>query len=400
MSIAITTDWLVTKGGAERVLSEFFTLWPAAPVFTTVYNPKTFTGLHKPLQTSIHPSSLQILYTLTRNHRILLPLMPRAVESWDLRGFEVILSSSHAVAKGCIPPSSARHICYCHTPMRYAWEMEETYLDDFRLWGPLRALAKRELRKLREWDLAASKRVDTFIANSNEVAGRIERIYGRESVVLHPPVGDRFLEHCTASFESAQLRHAEEHRSAAEVRLEARVAGHPQDDSDYYLSVGRLVPYKRFDLVIEAANRAKFPLKIVGEGPERSRLERLAGDTVEVLGHIPEEELPALYANASATIFPVHEDAGIVPLESQACGTPVIAYGKGGVLDTVVAHGGAGQRPLQATGLFFREQTTDSLLEAIATFEKTIFDREAIREHAKKFSNAQFREKLRKIVMQ
>lgn len=359
MKIAITTDWLTTKGGAERVLTEFLNIWPVAPIFTTVYNPTLFADLHV-----VYTGNLQKWYRLIGNHRVLLPWMPRAVESWDLRGYDVILSSSHAVAKGCIPPSTARHICYCHTPMRYAWEMEEEYLDDFKLRGPVRSLVKRELQKMREWDLTTAKRVDTFIANSHETARRIEKIYGRDSIVLHPPVDDRFFAN-----ELSTCHHQIER---------------------YYLSVGRLVPYKRFDLAIEAANRERFPLKIAGTGPEEARLKKIAGPTVEFLGHAAEEELPALYANAHATIFPVHEDAGIVPLESQVCGTPVIAYGRGGVLDTIKDGG---------TGLFFGEQTVDSLIDALRKFETIQFDATKIREHAKQFCSEKFRERLQDIVM-
>lgn len=273
----------------------------------------------------------------------------------------MIVSSSHAVAKGCIPPSNAVHICYCHTPMRYAWEMEEEYLDDFKLHGPLRVFAKRQLRKIREWDLTTAKRVDQFIANSHEVAERIRRHYGRESIVLHPPVDDRF-------FSSLSTIH------------------YPLSS---FLTVSRLVPYKRTALLIKVANKLKFPLTIVGEGPEEKHLKQIAGPTVTFLGKVGDEELPALYANAKALLFPVHEDAGIVPLESQACGTPVIALKKGGTLDTVVEN---------ETGVFFEEQTEESLIDAIERFEGMQFDESMIREHAKKFSSTKFREMFAEIV--
>ena len=385
--LAITADWLVTKGGAERVLVEMLLLWPQAPIFTTVEKVGCLSPLHPQVRTTV----LQHWYRLFGSHRMLLPWMPRAVESWDLRGFDVILSSSHAVAKGCIPSDSARHICYCHTPMRYAWEMEEEYLNDFKLSWPLRAIAKRELRKIRDWDCTTAKRVDLFIANSHEVQERIRKIYGRESIVLHPPVDDRFFENPLSS--SVCLRQttrslSTQERTAQEASRRLRKA-QSLEESDYCLAVGRLVPYKRFDLIIEVANKEKIPLKIVGEGHEGRRLRKLAGETVELLGRVPEKELPALYANAKATIFPVHEDAGIVPLESQACGTPVIAYGRGGVLDTVQEG---------KTGIFFKEQTVESLTEALKKFETMQFDPVKIREHAAQFSSAKFREKLREIV--
>lgn len=373
MKVAITTDWLVTEGGAERVLTEMMKLWPSAPLFTTVHK----TGCMSSLNPDIRTSGLQRWYNLIRNHRLLLAWMPRATESWDLRGYDVIVSSSHAVGKGCIPPSSAVHICYCHTPMRYAWEMEEEYLDDFKLRGPLRSFAKRQLKKIREWDLTTAKRVDQFIANSHEVAERIKRHYDRESIVLHPPVDDRFF------------------RDRDRDRLDVFRFPSPSPSLSLspvpisYLTVSRLVPYKRTALLIRVANRLKLPLTIVGEGPEKKHLHQIAGPTITFLGHVADEELPTLYANARALLFPVHEDAGIVPLESQACGTPVIALKKGGTLDTVVE---------DKTGVFFEEQTEELLIDAIERFESMEFDAEVIREHAKKFSSSKFRERLQEIV--
>jgi len=355
--IAITTDWLVARGGAERVIHEMQTLWPKAPIFTTIAKRQCIEGY----MSNVHTSRLQTLYRMISEHKLLIPFMPRAVESWDLRGFDVIVSSSHAVAKGCIPPSTATHICYCHTPMRYAWEMEEKYLDDFHLFGPLRTLAKHELTKLRAWDIASAKRVDTFIANSNEVAERIRRIYGRESIVLHPPVHDRFL--------SAPIGAKE----------------------PFFLSVGRLVPYKHVNLAIEAAKMMNLPLKIVGDGPDRAKLRHMAGETVEFLGHLADDELAKLYGKARAVIFPVHEDAGIVPLESQACGTPVIALKMGGALDTIIEN---------ETGVFFAEQTAASLCEAIHRFDHMTFSPAKIRGHAQKFSSLKFRTSLLSIVEQ
>ncbi len=283
--------------------------------------------------------------------------MPRAVEEIDLRGYDVIVSSSHAVGKGIIPPSSAVHVCYCHTPMRYAWEMESQYLEDFRVPRILCRLVKRELMKLRRWDLSTAKRVDLFIANSRETAGRIERIYGRTSTVIPPPVQDRFFS--TPLVPIAQRKE--------------------------FLAVGRLVPYKRFDLLIECANAQRLPLVIIGKGQEERRLKAMAGPRVTFRGRVSDEELPALYANAKAVLFPTHEDAGLVPVEAQACGTPVIAYGKGGILDTVVDG---------KTGIFFGEQTVESLTEALHRFSAASFDPAGIRGHAGQFSSLKFREKI------
>lgn len=352
MKLAIVADWLTTFGGAEHVLLEFTRLFPDAPIFTTVARPERLGPLSGH---DIRTSRLQPLYRLMGNHQILLGRMPRAIESLDLRGYDVILSSSHAVAKGIVPPSGSVHICYCHTPVRYAWEMEDEYLKDFRIPDWLKPSVKRLLNRLRRWDLTTSKRVDVFLANSTTTQERIKRIYGRESVVVAPPVDERFFEGHTLQ--------ATSHKP-------------------YFLAVGRFVPYKRFDLLIEAANRRNLPLKIAGTGQDEARLKAMAGPSVEFLGFVPEQELPALYGNAEALLFPQEEDAGIVLLEALSCGTPVIALGKGGARD-VMEEG--------TTGIFFDEQTVESLLDAIDRFGKLNLDRTKIREHAKKFSQERFR---------
>lgn len=355
MKLALVADWVTTAGGAERALTEFHTLWPESPVFTTMARPSVLGNV------TMRTSRLQWIYKLLGQHQLLLPWMPRAIEDIDLRGYDVIFSSSHAVGKGIIPPSSSVHVCYCHTPMRYAWEMEDQYLDDFRVPKFLRRTIKKQLSILRRWDLSTAKRVDAFIANSTETAERIERIYGRTSVVIPPPVQDRFFD----------------------------VPLLPAEKRTQYLSVGRLVPYKRVDLIIASANVLKLPLTIAGSGQEEKRLRAMAGPTVNFLGRVSEDALPALYASAKAVLFPTHEDAGIVPLEAQACGTPVIAYGKGGVRDTVIDG---------KTGIFFGEQTSESLQEALQRFSKTQLDPETIREHAKQFSSEKFRGKITAVV--
>lgn len=360
MNVALVADWLAVFGGAEHAIAEFVNIWPQAPLFTTVANPQKLGPLK---HANIKTGRLQPWYRLVRRHQVLLPWMPRAIEDIDLRGFDVVLSSSHAVAKGVIPPPGATHVCYCHTPMRYAWEMEETYLQDFHVPRLLRARVKRELAALRRWDLTTAKRVDAFIANSRETQRRIERIYARESVVIPPPVSDRF-------FEGALI---------------------PRDKRDAFLAVGRLVPYKRFDLLIEAANDLRFPLVIAGQGQEETRLRKMAGPTVRFLGFVADEDLPSLYASASALLFPQYEDAGIVPLEAQACGTPVIAYGAGGALDSV-ADG--------KTGVFFGEQSVASIGDALKRFSSITFDPSSIREHARQFSAGRFREKIKEAVLE
>ncbi|MDD4319183.1 MAG: glycosyltransferase [Candidatus Peribacteraceae bacterium] len=358
MKLALVADWLPVFGGAEHAIAEFVKVWPQAPLFTTVANRKALGPLGR---ADIRTTRLQPWYRLLRRHQVLLPWMPRAIEDIDLRGYDTVLSSSHAVAKGVIVPPTAVHVCYCHTPMRYAWEMEETYLRDFRVPRLLRKTVKRTLARLRRWDLTTAKRVDVYVANSTETQRRIARIYGRNSIVVTPPVDDRFF--------------------VPTVK--------PAGERTGYLAVGRLVPYKRFDLLIEAANRLGLPLIIAGRGQEEGRLRTMAGSTVTFRGFVTDEELMDLYGSAKAVLFPQHEDAGIVPLEAQACGTPVIALGAGGALDTVREG---------VTGVFFREQTSASLEDAIRRFSGMTFDPHIIRDHARQFSATKFRERMREIV--
>jgi len=265
------------------------------------------------------------------------------------------------VGKGVLPPPRAVHVCYCHTPMRYAWFMEEDYLRDFGVPRPLWPLVRRMIAKLRAWDLASSKRVDLFLANSRTTAERIRDVYGRSSVVVHPPVDDRFF--------AMPLREGRE--------------------PSYMLAIGRLVPYKRFDILVEAANAGGFRLKIAGTGQEEARLKKLAGPTVEFLGHVPDAGLPALYADADALLFPQEEDAGVVLLEAQACGTPVIAYGAGGALD-LTKDG--------VTSVLFPEQTARSLLAAVVHFQAKEWDRAAIRAHVHECKRSDFEARIKRIV--
>ncbi len=358
--IAITADWLPTYGGAEHVISALCSVWPHAPVYTTVARPERLPpSLRECIRTV---PRLQRLFHVLQRHQLLLPLLPRAMEEWDLSGYDIVLSSSHAVGKGIVPPPHCTHVCYCHTPMRYAWEMEEEYLQDFRLRGWLRKLVKKQLKWMRRWDLSTAKRVDVFIANSRETQERIRRIYGRESVVIHPPVDDRFF-------------------------LSPIAESSKQDE--YFLALGRLVPYKRFDLLIEVANRLRLPLKIGGRGQDEARLKNMAGPTVEFLGFVEDAQLPALYAGAKALLFPQFEDAGVVALEAQACGTPVIAFGRGGAMDTIVDG---------TTGLLVAEQTADAFQSAIAAFRPNAFDAAVIRAHAGRFSLARFKEQIAETV--
>ncbi|ALM10453.1 MAG TPA: glycosyltransferase family 4 protein [Candidatus Peribacter riflensis] len=360
MKLALVADWLPTFGGAEHVIAELHALWPSAPLFTTVARHGHLGSLDG---ADIRTSALQRWYRLLKRHEVLLPWMPRVVEAMDLRAFDVVVSSSHAVSKGVIPPISAVHVCYCHTPMRYAWEMEEEYLRDFRVPRLLKRTAKRFLKSMRRWDLTTAKRVDCFLANSTTTQERIARVYGRESVVIPPPVQERFLEF--------PLPTAEERKG--------------------FLAIGRLVPYKRFDLLVEAANLLHLPLKIAGTGRDLARLRAIAGPTVQMLGFVPDADLPHLYSHARALLLPQIEDAGVVPIEAQACGTPVLALRRGGVLDTVQEG---------KTGLFFEEQTVAALRDVLDRFAKTTFSADTIREHARQFSSTRFRAQILDAVQQ
>lgn len=360
MRFAIVADWLTTPGGAEQVIHEFTLLYPDAPLLTTVARPHFFP---KERRKKVKKSWLQRLYRFVPRHQALLPFMPRAIEDLDATGYDVLLSSSHAIAKGIIPPPSALHLCYCHTPMRYAWEMEDEYLRDFKIPRFLHKSAKRTLRALRRWDLTTAKRVDVFLANSTTTQERIRRIYGRDSTVIPPPVADRFFETPLAP-----------------------ATGSQGGDAGYFIAAGRFVPYKRFDLLIELANEMGFRLKIAGRGQDEAKLRAMAGPTVEFLGFVPDGELPSLYAGAEALLFPQFEDAGLVLLEAQACGTPVIAFNAGGARDAVIDG---------ENGVYFDVQSTESMREAVHRFRTIPWDRRRIRESARPFSREGFGERIR-----
>lgn len=357
--VAIVHDWLVVNGGAEKVLHALIKAFPQAELFTLVNFMPRETAPWLSAQ-RIHTSFLQRLPWARRYYRHCLPLMPYAIEQFDLRDFDLVISSSHAVAKGVHTHPDQTHICYCHTPMRYAWDMKESYLADASFRIPLmETYVRATLKRLRQWDYFSATQVDHFIANSHNVAKRIAKYYRREASVIHPPVD---IEHYQLS---------------------------KQPREDYYLAASRLVPYKRLDLIINAfAGMPQRKLKIVGDGPEGAHLAQLADGcpNIELLGYQTDAQLTQLMAKAKGFVFAANEDFGILPLEAQACGTPVIAYGKGGALETVR---GDPANPC-ATGLWFNEQTVVSLQAAIEHFEMLTFSPEACRQHAETFSYQQF----------
>lgn len=362
--VAIVHDWLVVNGGAEKVLQALADAFPGAEIFTLVnFMPRgvaPWIAKH-----TVHASCLQHMPLARRFYRHYLPLMPYAIEQFDLRGFDLVISSSHAVAKGVMTHPGQRHVCYCHTPMRYAWDMKEAYLQDagFRL--PLmETYVRHTLKRLRQWDFFTAAQVDTFLANSHNVARRIAKYYRREAEVLYPPVD-----------------------------VEA-FALHQGPREAYYLAASRLVPYKRMDVIIQAfaQDPQRRRLKVVGEGPELKRLAGLAQGHahIELLGYLPASALEPLMQRARGFVFAADEDFGIVPLEAQACGTPVIAYGRGGALETVKgpAHADA------ATGVHFERQTPESLQHAIEVFEQRTFSPLACRAQAERFSHRHFQQRL------
>ncbi len=358
LKIAIVTDWLTNYGGAESVISAFHDLFPNAPIYTTIYKPEKMRELGK--LKNVHTSHLQKIPGI--KHQWLLGMMPTAVEMMDLDEYDVVLSSCHSVSKGVITKPNTLHISYCHTPMRYAWETWdfESRLKKFpRI---LHSNIRKQIVKIRKWDYAAAQRVDQYVANSSYIGGKIKEHYKRKSYVIYPPV------------------HTEKFKPIA----------HPTED--YYFSVGRLVPYKKFDLLVETFNELGLTLKIAGSGPDLKKLKKMASATagnVEILGYVDDKKLTDLYANCKGFLFPQMEDAGIVPLEAMSCGRPVIAFNKGGSMDTMIDG---------KTGVLFEKQTKKSLVTAIERFEKMKFDSKFIREHALKFDVEKFKEKIQKYI--
>lgn len=364
--VAVVHDWLNVVGGAERVLEQILQVFPGADVYAlTDTLPASQRGFLGGREVTV--SMIGKLPWLRRHHKFALPLMPAAIEGLDLSGYDLVVSSSSAVAKGVITRPDALHVCYCHSPMRYLWDLEHPYRRAAGLDRGLRgALTSLLFAALRVWDVASASRPQLLLANSTFTASRIRRYWGRESTLLPPPVDlSRFT-----------LRDG--------------------PGGEDYLTVSRLVPYKRHDLMVEAfAGLPDRRLTIIGDGPERAELEKRAPSNVRFLGALPDREVAEHMRRARAFLFAAHEDFGIVPVEAQACGTPVIAYGVGGVRDTVRSW--PDPRP---TGLFFEAQTPESLREAIVTFEsiEADFDPKVLRGNAEQFGNEHFRARLAALV--
>ncbi|MGI6775649.1 glycosyltransferase family 4 protein [Acetomicrobium sp.] len=361
IKVAIVHDWLVAYAGAERVLEEIINCYPDADLFSVVdFIPKNERGFlkNKPVKTSF----IQKLPFAKKKYRTYLPFMPLAVEQFDLSGYDIVISSSHAVAKGVINGPDQLHISYVHSPMRYAWDLQHQYLKETGLDRGLKGwLAKRELHKLRMWDLRTANGVDHFLANSRFIARRIWKVYRREATVIYPPVDVDSFTLC-------------------------------EQKEGFFLTASRMVPYKKIDLIAEAFSLMPDKrLYIIGDGPDFDKVKSKAGANVELLGYQPFEVLRNYMQRAKAFVFAAEEDFGIVPVEAQACGTPVIAYGKGGALETVTEG---------ETGLFFYAQTPSSIIEAVKRFEdmKDRFIPSKIREKTLRFSKDRFRQEFSSFV--
>jgi glycosyltransferase involved in cell wall biosynthesis len=353
--VAVVHDWLTVPGGSEQVVLELLEMFPRAELFTSVYDPAPWPAAIT--ERAVHVSFLGRLPGAERNYPKLLPLMNRAFRSFDLSSFDLVLSSSHACAKNVRTPERALHVCYCHTPMRYAWE--EGFLEGEEVGSLARLALPPLLASLRRQDLRGAAGPDVFVANSQHVADRIARYYGRAAEIVNPPVD---VEHFLA--------------------IERAPA-------DYYLAFGRVVPYKRVDLAVEACSRSGRALKVAGDGRALAALRGRAGAGVELLGKVSERERDRLLAQARALLFPGEEDFGIVPVEAQAAGAPVIAYGVGGACETVLDG---------TTGVLFSEQTADGLARAIERFEALELDPRGARENARRFGRERFREEMARVI--
>lgn len=363
MKVAIVHDWLVTYAGAERVLEEILKIYPQADIYCLVdfleEKDREFLKNRK-----IKTSFIQKLPKAKEKYRSYLPLMPLAIEQLDVSDYDLIISSSHAVAKGIMTGPDQLHISYVHSPIRYAWDLQHQYLKEAKLERGIKSwLARGILHYIRLWDYRTANGVDYFIANSEFIARRIKKVYGREAEVIYPPV----------DVESFDME---------------------EEKENYYLTASRMVPYKKVKLIVEAFNEMpEKELIVIGDGPEYKQIREIAKSNVKLLGYQPFEVLKAKMQKAKGFIFAAEEDFGILPVEAQACGTPVIAYGKGGVLETV-----RGLDDENPTGIFFLEQTKESIIEAVKQFEKEKIILKKCRENAMRFKREIFKETLEQYI--
>ena len=359
MKTALVHDYLAQAGGAERVVAAFHSMFPAAPLYTSVYDAKATLPAFENMD--IRASFLQRWpFSSRRFHKLALAYYPAAFERFDFTGYDLVLSSSSSFAKGVVTPPEACHICYCHTPSRFIWRQQE-YLGQSKSSRLMLGMAGSVISGLRSWDVESAQRPDYFVANSYNVARRIRKFYRRDvAAVIHPPVE-------TANFAPAPA---------------SEVGGH-------FLVVSRLLNYKRVDLAVEACNRLQAPLRVVGIGPDLPALKRLAGPTVQFLGRLSDKEVAQELARCKALIFPGEEDCGLTPVECMASGRPVVAYGAGGALETVVEG---------ETGVFFREQAVDAVAAALEEVGRLPFSPAALQSHAAGFDTRVFEARLRRLI--
>lgn len=366
MKVALVHDWLTGMRGGEKCLEVFCELFPGADLFTLIYDPDAVSPMIK--QMNVKTSWIDRLPGAKNYFRYLLPFFPQAVETFELGDYDLIVSSSHCVAKGIFPHRGA-HIAYVHAPMRYIWDQHDAYFGAGASPIPRAAMALWR-GYLQRWDLRSSERVNFFIANSKNVAAKIKTLYGREAAVIHPPVD-------VERFDLAE-RH-----------------------EPYYLVVSALVPYKRVDLAVDAFNELQLPLKIAGDGPLQKSLRRRAKSNIEFLGWVGDAELAELYSRCQAVIFSGEEDFGIVPLEAQASGRPVIAYDRGGARETVIGFDDNDRDAAKPpTGIFFPQAAPASLIEAVEQYSdlKHVFDPAALRRHAAGFSRDRFKSEMKRVI--
>jgi len=357
MKTALVHDWMNQIGGAEDVLETLVDLYPGRPIYTSLYRRKKMPAHWQ--NWDIRTSFIDRLPFARQNQQIYFPLYPFAFEHFDFRDYDLVISNKSGFCHGILTGPETLHICYCLTPTRYVWRYHQ-YAEQENLGSVTRSLLTPFLTNLRMWDRLAADRVDYFIAISEEVRRRIAKIYHRDSVIIHPPVDVQRFE--------------------------------PSDCvEDYYLFVGRLVPYRRLDLLIEAFNKLARPLRIAGTGRDRERLEALAGPTITFLGYVPDDELPDLFARCRAFLFPGEEDFGIAPIQAMAAGRPVIAYAGGGSLETV-RHG--------ETGWLFTEQSAKAIMTAVEAMDDLHVDGRLIRQHAQQFDTSVFKQKMQTFVEQ
>jgi glycosyltransferase involved in cell wall biosynthesis len=350
MKVAIVADWLTAKGGAERVILAIHDIFPKAPVFTTVYDEKAMGSEFSRLD--VRTSFLQKWPGAKKHRTRYIRMLPMAIEDLDVSEFDVVISSSSAVGHGVITHPHQLHICYCHTPMRFCWDGCQEYVRNSNFSSRIKKWIPFLLSDIRVWDFYSADRVDHYISNSKYISKRIRKYFNHTSDVIYPPV------------ENNRFR-----------------ISHEGEKKEFFLVVSRMVEFKKVNLAIEACNTLKLPLKVVGDGPHIEYYAAMAGPTVEILGYVPDEEVEALMREAKGLIFPQVEDFGITPLEAMASGTPVIAFKEGGALETVIDG---------ETGLFFKEQTKESLVEVLKNFDNYNFKPEVLQKHVEKFSYSRF----------